>query len=606
MRLLAIVWMVFLTAAPVVAQAPDGNAVFQRECAVCHASGAADSRAPTREALRQFFPDAIVTTLTTGAMRAQGEKLTEAERRAVAEFLTDRTASVAPTVITEGRCSSAGPSLDASRGSRWNGWGAGVGNSRFQTKEMGGLTAADVPKLTLKWAFGLPDVVAARAQPAVVGGRLYTASEKGDVFALNARTGCLYWIFRAKAGVRTALSVGPYKNGSGATRNAVFFGDGRANAYAVDAMTGELVWTKKLDEHPGASMTGAPTYYNGRLYVPMAGIGEEGQGGRPNYECCTFRGSISALDPSTGAVVWKTYSIQEEPKPRAKNKDGVQTWGPAGGGVWGAPTVDAKRGVLYFATGNGYADPPQRTTNAVIAVDIKTGKIKWVNQTLPGDVWMMGCKPENPDNPNCPAKMGPDFDFSASPALTRLPNGRELIVIPQKSGVAFALDPDKEGVLVWQYRFGQGSGFGGQWGTAVDGQQAYFGVGDFFGPQPGGLHAVRLDNGQKVWSLPPPAKLCGTDQRCNASQGGAVTAIPGAVFSGAGDGGLRAYSTTDGSVLWQFDTNRSFQTVNGVKANGGTMDGPGPVVAGGMLYVNSGYGGFFGRSGNVLLAFGVD
>ena len=462
-----------------------------------------------------------------------------------------------------------------------------------------------MPKLTLKWAFGLPDVVAARAQPAVAGGRLYTASEKGDVFALDAKTGCIYWVFRAQSGVRTAINVGPYKNPAGATRYAVFFGDGKANAYAVDAASGQQIWSRKVDDHAGASMTGAPTFFEGRLYVPMAGIGEEGSGGRPNYECCTFRGSVTALDPSTGAVVWKTYSIAEEPKPRAKNKDGVQAWGPAGGGVWGAPTVDAKRGAIYFATGNGYADPLQRTTNAVIALDIKTGKVKWVNQVLQ-DVWMMGCKPENPDNPKCPAKQGPDFDFSASPILTRSPNGRDLIIIPQKSGMAYALDPDKGGAIVWTYRFGQGSGFGGQWGAAVDGQQAYFGVGDFFSPTPGGIHAVKLDDGQRVWSNPPPTKLCGTEQRCNAAQGAAVTAIPGVVFSGSGDGGIRAYSAKDGSVIWQFDTNRTFQTVNGVRANGGTMDGPGPVVAGGLMYVNSGYGGFFGRSGNVLLAFGVD
>jgi polyvinyl alcohol dehydrogenase (cytochrome) len=592
-------------ATPLFAQAPDGAAVFQRECATCHVNPGTDSRAPTREALRQFYPDAIVTALTTGAMRVQGEKLSEAERRAVAQFLTDTKAGPAPTVITTGKCATPGSVSDPARGQHWNGWGAGVTNTRFQTKEQGGLTAADVPKLTLKWAFGLPDVVAARSQPAVAGGRLYTASEKGDVFALNAKTGCLYWVFRAQAGVRTAITVGPYKARTG-TRYAVYFGDGRANAYAVDAETGEQLWVRKVDDHPGATLTGAPTLYEGRLYVPMSGLNEEAQGGQSKYECCTFRGSVTAIDATTGAIVWKSYSIPEEPKPRGKNKDGVQMWGPAGGGVWAAPTIDAKRGAIYISTGNGYADPPQRTTNAVVALDLKTGKIKWVNQATPNDIWTMGCRPENPDNPNCPAKLGPDFDFSASPALTRLSNGRELIIIPQKSGVAYALDPDKEGALVWQYRFGQGSGFGGQWGAAADGQQAYFGVGDFFSPQPGGMHAVRLDTGQRVWSMPPQPKLCGDAQRCNGSQGGAVTAVPGVVFSGSGDGGLRAYSTTDGSIIWQFDTNRTFQTVNGVRANGGTMDGPGPVVAGGMLYVNSGYGGFFGRSGNVLLAFGVD
>jgi polyvinyl alcohol dehydrogenase (cytochrome) len=605
MRIVVTALFLFTLTIPALAQAPDGAAVYQRECAACHANPIGDSRAPTREALRQFFPDAIVTVLTAGAMRAQGEKLSEAERRAVAEFLTDKTTAPAPTVITEGRCTTSPPMSDPTKGPAWNGWGNGVGNTRYQPADQGGLTGAAVSKLTLKWAFGLPDVLAARGQPTVAGGRLFTSTDKGDVFALDAKTGCLYWTFRAQAGVRTAITVGPYRTASGTTGYAAYFGDGRANAYAVDAMTGQQLWTRKIDDHPGATMTGAPTLHEGRLYVPMAGLGEEGQGGRPNYECCTFRGSVTALDPANGAVVWKTYSIAEESKPRAKNKDGVQTWGPAGGGIWGAPTIDARRRSIYIATGNGYADPPQRTTDAVIALDMATGKVKWVHQATE-DVWMMGCKPENPDNPNCPAKQGPDFDFSASPILARTTGGGELIVIPQKSGIAYALDPDKEGALVWQYRFGQGSGFGGQWGAAVDGEQAYFGVGDFFSQQPGGIHAVKLETGERVWSMPPPAKLCGTDQRCNGSQGGAVTAIPGAVFSGSNDGGIRAYSSKDGSILWQFDTNRDFMTVNGVRAKGGAIDGPGPVVVGGMVYVNSGYGGFFGRAGNVLLAFGVD
>jgi polyvinyl alcohol dehydrogenase (cytochrome) len=212
------------------------------------------------------------------------------------------------------------------------------------------------------------------------------------------------------------------------------------------------------------------------VFVPVQGLNEEGQGGSAKYECCTFRGNISALNANTGEVIWKTYTI-EEPKPRGKNKDGLQQWGPAGAGIWSSPTIDARRGMVYIATGNNYADPAQKTSDAVIALDMKSGVIKWVNQTTPNDNWTLGCQQENPDNPNCPAKMGPDHDFSASPSLVTV-NGRDLLVLPQKSGMAYALDPDKEGELAWQYRIGQGSGLGGQWGGAVDDQQAYFGVSD--------------------------------------------------------------------------------------------------------------------------------
>lgn len=612
MKLTLCVLVALAVSAPLFAQTSDGQRVFDTQCSACHLNPASDSRAPNREALRQIPPDAIVNALANGTMRVQGERLSEAERRAVAEFLTGRppapagAASSSPTAPAVGRCDSPAPPLNPAAGPGWNGWGGTVANARFQPAATAGLTPPQIPRLKLKWAFGFPDVVAARAQPTIVGGRLFTASEKGDVFALDAKTGCTYWTFRADAGVRSAIAIGPYTTAAGVTRYAAYFGDGRATAYAVDADSGQQIWKRKVEEHPSAAITGSPTLFEGRLFVPTAGVGEEGQGGRAQYECCTFRGSITALDAATGAVVWKTYTIPDAPMPRGKNKDGVQVWGPAGGGVWAAPTVDTKRRLLYVATGNGYADPPQKTTDAVLALDLQTGQMKWANQVTPNDVWALGCQAENPDNPNCPAKLGPDHDFSASPALVTTASGRELLVLPQKSGMAYALDPEKQGAVVWQYRIGQGSGLGGQWGGAIDGRNAYFGTSDFLTPTPGGMHAVKLETGERVWYTPPQPKLCGTDQRCNAAQGAALTAIPGAVLSSSADGGLRAYSSDDGSIMWQFDTNREFQTVNGVKANGGTMDGPGPVVVGGMLYVNSGYGGFVGRPGNVLLAFGVE
>jgi polyvinyl alcohol dehydrogenase (cytochrome) len=284
--------------------------------------------------------------------------------------------------------------------------------------------------------------------------------------------------------------------------------------------------------------------------------------------------------------------------------------------VWGAPTLDTKRGVLYVGTGNGYAGPPQKTMNAVVAIDLKTGAHKWVQQTVPNDVWLMQCQSQAPlkgdqakgkqVNPNCPDEEGPDFDFSAAPLITTTAAGRDLVVIPQKSGVIWALDPDKGGEVVWQYRYGQGSGLGGQWGAAADGVNAYIGTGDGLSPNAGGMHAVNLETGKRVWSMPPQQKLCGTVRGCGSSQAGAISAIPGAVFSAGADGGVRAYASSDGSIVWTFDTNRPFKTVNGVDANGASMDGPGVVVSGGMLYVNSGYGGIAGRAGNVLLAFRVE
>jgi polyvinyl alcohol dehydrogenase (cytochrome) len=339
--------------------------------------------------------------------------------------------------------------------------------------------------------------------------------------------------------------------------------------------------------------------------TPWQGLGEEGRGSTGGYACCTFRGSLSALDIKTGAVLWKTYTIDAS-KPRTKNKDGVQMYGPAGGSIWSAPSIDAERGLVYATTGNAYADPVQKMTNAVIAFDQKTGVIRWYRQLLSADNWAMGCQARNPDNPACPEVLGPDFDFSATPILTRA-GKRDLIVVPQKSAIAYALDPEKHGAIVWQRAFGKGSGLGGQWGGAADGLNFYTGTNDFLTDTPGGMTAISLTDGSIVWQKPPQPLLCGEKKAgCGAGQAAAVTAIPGAVFSGSHDGGLRAYSTRDGNILWLFDANKPFDTVNGVKANGASMDGPGPIVADGMLYVNSGYGGLVGRPGNVLLAFGLE
>lgn len=594
-------------AAPAPAK-PVGEALFGSECAMCHVGGG-DNRAPALETLRQMPADAVLTVLTTGKMTAQAQHLSPEDRVAVAEFVTGKT-------VSTGQAPTGGQCDDKSKGSAdtlaaglgkgsWNGWGPTAAGNRFT--DNGGIRAADVPRLRLAWAFGFPKALSARTQPAVVGDWLFTASETGQVFGLNAKNGCTRWTYQAKSGVRGAMSVASIGSG----KFGVFFGDMQANAYGVDAATGKELWTMKLDSHPNAQVTAAPVVYDGRVYVALSGVGEESRGQDPNYACCSFRGSISAIDGKVGELLWKSYTIPQEPKPRGKSSAGAELMGPAGAAVWGAPTIDTKRGVMYVGTGNGYAGPELKEMNAVIAIDLKTGAHKWVQQTVPKDVWLGRCQSQSTAkgpqvNPNCPDEEGPDFDFSAAPLITTTRAGRDLIVIPQKSGVMWALDPDKNGEVVWQFRYGMGSGLGGQWGATADGVNAYIGTGDAFSPTPGGVHAVNLESGKLAWAVAPQTKLCGTVRGCSSSQAGALTSIPGAVFSAGGDGGLRAYASEDGKILWTFDTNRPFKTVDGVDANGGSMDGPGAVISGGMLYVNSGYGGIAGRPGNVLLAFHVE
>jgi polyvinyl alcohol dehydrogenase (cytochrome) len=597
--------------AALAAQGAEDELIFTTQCALCHAAapapaGSPNEKAPTRGQLQQFSAEAILTALTNGKMQLQGSLLNDAQKRTVAEFASGKRLSAASvgTAQVLNQCRFERATRDPARGPGWNGHGNGPAATRYQDKKAGGLTAADLPRLKLKWAFGYAGVGAARTQPALAGGKLFVASENGEVHALDPATGCTFWTFKARAGVRTAPSLAQYRKAGGGKGYAVLVGDTRANLYAIDSDSGRQVWTAQVDKHPSASLTGAPIVFDGRVFIGVQGLGEEGRGANGGYECCTFRGSLSAFDVSSGTKLWQTFTIGE-PQPRAKNKAGVQMWGPAGGSIWSAPSVDVKRGLVYAATGNGYADPAQPMTDSVIAFDQKTGAIRWHRQIIAADQWAMGCQAQNPDNPGCPETLGPDFDFSATPLLARS-GRRDLIVLPQKSGIAYALDPDRKGELVWQRQFGNGSGLGGQWGGATDGTLFYTGT-NGFQAVPGGMTAIRLADGSIAWQQGPQPLLCGEKRPgCGAGQGAAVTAIPGAVFSGAHDGGLRAYSSRDGRILWTFDANRDFPTVNGVKANGASMDGPGAVVAGGMLYVNAGYGGLVGRPGNVLLAFGLD
>jgi polyvinyl alcohol dehydrogenase (cytochrome) len=455
----------------------------------------------------------------------------------------------------------------------WNGWGNGPANTRFQPKAQGKLTGSELPRLELKWAFGYANVTAERPQPTVVGGRLFAPSENGHLYALNPHTGCRYWTYKAQAAIPTAVVVGHYRDASGTQGLALYFGDREANAYAVDAQTGREIWVRKVDTQPGAAITGSLAFDGTRVFVPV-------QGNPPQPALASastpFRGSVVALDASIGTLIWKTYTVRESAPPTAGH-DGAPACGPSGGGVSSVPTIDSKRRLVYVATGKGCsapasATPGQATTGAVLALDINTGALKWTRQLLT-----------------------PDDDLSAPPVLTQV-DERDLLVLPQQSGLAWALDPAREGAALWQYRFGQGSDSGVQSGIALDHEHVYVGVADFPTLSAGGLRAVSLANGELVWRKPPAAKLCGFSLACTAGQGGPPTAIPGAVLNGSMDGGLRAYSSNEGSILWTFDTNRDFDTVNGVRARGGAMDSAGPIVVDGMVYATS---------GNALLAFGL-
>lgn len=590
------------------AAAPDGGGIYKAHCASCHDAGLPSI--PTRDGLKSFSAEAVNRALVTGAMRFQGSDLSFAERHAVAEFVTGK--HFETEKARQGTCAAKLPGKPLP--GEWNGWSSDLENSRFESGEAAGLAANQVPRLKLKWAFGFPGDFVAFSQPSIVNGKLYVGSAGGTVYALDARTGCTHWAFDAGAGVRTAITIGPGP--------VAYFGDLQANVYAVDAETGAQLWKTRVDDSPGARVTGTPKLHAGKLYVPVSSH-DEWLSADPVFECCKFRGSVVALEAKTGRQIWKTYTIAEEPHATAnKNKLGKTMWGPSGGGVWSSPTIDIRKNVLYVGTGDSYSEPAVRTTDAILAMDLDSGKIVWSRQLTEKDVFNTTCL--IPPFLNCPATPGPDFDFGSSPILRTLPSGKRALIAGQKSAVVHALDPDQQGEILWQSRIGKGGPLGGiQWGPAADRDTVYVALSDFglqisdpsrvqanegFGPDPnagGGLFALKLTTGEKIWDTPSPGKGCKT-KGCSPSQSAAVTAISGAVFSGALDGHLRAYSTKDGTVLWDYDTVRDYETVNMVKAKGGSIDGAGPAVAGGMLFVNSGYGYFNAIPGNVLLAFSVD
>ncbi len=578
---------------------------FNEKCASCHVNPAPGSRAPTRAQLVGTAPEAILAAMTTGGMTPMAAGLTEAQMRAIAEYVSGRsfgTATAGHAATMKNQCT-AKPLGNPLEGPGWNGWGVDKSNSRFQPAAAAGLTAATVPRLSLKWAFGFPEGRQAFGQPTVVGGRVYVGSDNGFVYSLDASTGCVYWSYQAKAGVRTAITVAPIK--AGASRFAVFFGDVRANVYAIDAETAALIWTRHADPHPVARITGAPVFHDGRLFVPVSSI-EEAMGGNPAYQCCSFRGSVIAYDAATGEQRWQSFTISEAAVPMRKTSTGTQLWGPAGAAVWSAPTIDPERGRLYLSTSNGYTYPAVNTTDAVMAVDLATGKRLWTRQLTPNDAYVIGCGP-NAKSETCPQETGPDFAVGTSPILRALPGGRRILAVGQKSGLAWGIDPD-DGAVVWQHRVGQGTALGGiEWGGAADDRLVYYPNADgLLGMKAaGGLAAIRLATGEREWWAPPIATCPDQTMKCIPAQSAAASLIPGVVFSGATDGMMRAYSATDGKVLWEFATAREFETVNGIKARGGSINGPGATIVNGMVFTNSGYGSFGQMAGNVLLAFGV-
>jgi polyvinyl alcohol dehydrogenase (cytochrome) len=577
---------------------PPGQVLFQQKCASCHTG---EGGAPSLAALNAMPTERIFDALIGGSMKRNSEGLSSRERRQVAEFLGKR-AYVDPAAGDVSRMTNrcaANPALanlDASPA--WSGWG-GATNARHQPAPAAGLRAADVPRLKLKWAFGLPGGSSIYSQPAVVFGSVFVGSDDGVIYSMDAQSGCVYWAFKADLFGRFAPIAAPITGYPG-TRYAIYFVTRSTTAYAIDAHDGKLLWKNQVKDADN-NLSASAAFHDGRLYVPLSGT-ETLTGANLDYECCKSSGTVAALDANTGKVLWRTRAVQEPLRALGENSRGKQQWGPAGASVWNTPTVDAKRKLVYVGTGNSFGRVASAYSDSIIAFRMDDGKVAWHHQEFAGDSFMNGCRATNEASTNCPEKLGPDYDFGGSSAILQTIHGRDVLLAAGKGGVAIALDPEANGKLLWRTQLWDTAAPPATglvvWGGTADGQRVYYPLQQ----AGGGLKALNLETGKVEWNAPINA-----DRR---GQAGPATSIPGVVFTGGWDGILRAVDSSAngaGKVIWTFDAKQDFTTVNGVVANGGSFGSAGPVVAAGMLYSTSGYTGIMqGSQGNVLLAFGVE
>jgi len=593
------------------AAAQPGEKLYLDHCASCHDQ--TRYKAPSRLFISMIGAKNILDAMNGGLMQEQAAAISPDGRRAIAEYLTGQNLDEMATPREPPVCD-AEHAFDTAVTPVAVGRGVNLANTRFQPAETGRLTVADVPRLEVKWAFAYTNSYKARSMPAYGGGAIYFGSQDGTVRALDAKTGCLRWAFHASAEVRTAIVISPWSADDANADPTLYFGDLLGRAYAISAKTGELRWKTRVDNHRDATITAAPALSGDRLYVPVSSL-EVVPAADPSYACCTFRGSVVALDAGTGERLWKTWSIDETPVKVGSNRAGTPILAPSGAPIWNSPTIDVKRNRLYVGTGENYSSPADGNSDAIIAMDMDTGKKVWVSQQTSGDAWNTACLSEfTQDDANCPRENGPDYDFGSSPMLVTLDDGSDVVIGGEKSGAVMALDPDS-GKTLWKVQVGRGGVQGGvHFGMAADGTRLFIPINDmaypedktrykFTAPARPGLYALDAASGKLIWSSPAKDD-CNGMKDCDPGISQAILAIPGAVIAGHMDGRLRIYDAGDGKVIWELDTLRDFDTVSGEQARGGSFSGDGGIVADGMLYVNSGYGIYNHMPGNVLLAIG--
>ena len=592
-----------LSADEAITEAADGMALYQAHCAACHDGQV--PRAPHMITFSTIGADTILNAMNNGVMRAQASALSATEREVLAGFLAGE-AMVPPKPILA--CAEPISALADSDAAAMQGWGGNAENHRHSDGAVAGLDRNNVDQLALKWVFAYPGALRARSQPLVHDGVIFVGSQSGDIYALDLESGCAHWTYSAGAEVRSSLSLGQVP---GREDPVLYMGDFSATVHAIDASDGSLVWRASVGDHPDATITGSPKLHDGSLYVPISSS-EWATAADPGYACCTFRGGVVSVDAASGELNWRAHVID---KPAAEtgetNPFGAARKGPAGAPVWNSPTIDAKRGVLYVGTGEAYTSPAADTSDAVLAFSLATGERQWAKQLLGGDAWNMACFIG--EAANCPEEDGPDLDIGASTVLWS-GGERDYLLVGQKSGDVYALDPDRGGAVVWHNKVGRGGFLGGvHWGMSVNDDSLFVPIADttitgrFSGPVFPGVHALDPTSGTKRWYTPSVADCEGKSPIpvCDQGMSAAITSTDQLVFAGTLDGNLKAYDSVSGEIIWSFDTYGEFESVSGEMALGGSIESDGPVLYKGHVIVNSGYQFGARMPGNALMVFSL-
>lgn len=585
--------------------APDAEALYAARCGMCHNLGVL---APTRKQLKKLTVEEIEAALWHGTMQEQANGLSRPERLAVARLLGRADGPAPDRGPGVKLCNKRAASKHAAA---WPGWSVDNRLARYVADET--MTASRAAKIKLKWSHPFPQHAAfsgAGNSVAVRDGIVYSGNLNHWIYALDTQSGCALWTFRAEGRVRSNVAL---------EGNTLVFGDLMANVYALDAATGQLRWRSKIDWTPGARVTGNLTLHKGMVYAPVSSL-EEVQAMRFDLPCCTFRGAVVALDAATGAVQWKSHTIDQYAEYLGENELGVSRFGPSGVPVWSGISVDDKRGVIYVGNGNQFTEPAVPESDAVMALDLKSGEKRWVKGLAPEqmgglDIYHLACEAWwDPERKNCspenPTGHG-DRDIGAPPIITTRSDGKDVVVVGSKDGMLYALDPDNNGAVLWNLRVGVGGEVGGiEFGIAADNRYAYAPVVDMDADltSSGSLTAVDLITGKAAWRVENIEARCeGKPLPCGNAVLTPPTVAGEVVFVGLVDGTLRGYAVEDGKELFVFDTARSYTGVNGLSGDGGSLGNGGPVVVGNQLFIMSGFSMLnVGLPGNVLLAFDIE